>query len=338
MATANATMTEQSFSIYPADRYEAVDDLGLVTCYFNPSGYATKLKNYQIFRDRIESSGLRLWTIECAFGSEPFTLPKHEQVLQIRSQSILWQKERLLNLGIQQLPQAIQKVVWLDCDILFSNPRWAIETSRLLDDYAVVQPFVRVFRLPQGAHFYQGEAESWRSFAYVYGANAGLVHRGNFHQHGHTGLVWAGRREWLTQYGLYDALVSGSADHMMAHALCGDFTSACMTRIMGEDTPLRSHFLQWGKALYGAIGHSIAAVPGTVLHLWHGDTENRRYVTRHDELMRCGFDPAVDLRLGPTGTWEWNSEKPVLHQWAIDYFDHRQEDGGATYRAAQKVT
>jgi hypothetical protein len=316
----------QSFAIYPADRYEPADDLGLVTCYFNPSGYATKLQNYQIFRDRIDQSGLRLWTIECAFGDEPFTLPRDPQVLQVRSQSVLWQKERLLNWGIQQLPADVQKVAWLDCDILFSNSRWAIATAELLETRSVVQPFMRLFRLPPEMTFYAGKAESWRSFAYVHSLNSEMVLRGNFHQHGHTGLVWAGRRDWLERYGLYDALVSGSADHMMAHAICGDFTSACVSRIMGTQTPLRSHFLHWAETLYDAIGNSLGYVPGAVLHLWHGDTENRRYVTRHDELMRCGFDPALDLRLGQMGTWEWNSEKPKLHQWAIDYFEHRQED------------
>jgi hypothetical protein len=324
----------QSFSINPADRYEPVDDLGLVTCYFNPSGYATKLKNYQIFRDRIGRSGLRLWTIECAFGDAPFTLPADPQVIQIRSQSVLWQKERLLNLGIQQLPDSIHKVAWLDCDILFSNPRWAIATSQLLETRSVVQPFMRVFRLPPGVECYAGTAESWRSFAYVRALNPTLLHQGNFQQHGHTGLAWAGRRDWLSQLGLYDALVSGSADHMMAHAICGDFSSACVTRIMGVATPLRSHFQQWGEALYGAmtdrrsltIGDSLGYVPGAVLHLWHGETANRRYVTRHDQLMRYGFDPVRDLQRGVTGTWEWPQARPELQQWAIDYFDQRQED------------
>jgi hypothetical protein len=325
----------QSLLIAAADRYERADDLGLVTCYFNPSGYVTKLENYRIFRDRIDRSGLRLWTVECAFGDQPFTLPKDDpQVIQIRSQSVLWQKERLLNLGIQQLPKDIQKVAWLDCDILFSNPRWAIETSQLLETRSVVQPFMRVFRLPPGTDAYRGTAESWRSFAYVHSLNAELVRQGNFHQHGHTGLVWAGRRDWLAAYGLYDALVSGSADHLMAHAIFGDFDSACVTRIMGQETPLqsplRSHFLRWGETLHRAIGAStrgaLGYVPGAVLHLWHGETVNRRYVTRHDELMRCGFDPTVDLRLGPMGTWEWNSDKPELHQWAVDYFTDRQED------------
>jgi hypothetical protein len=322
-----SVIMSQTLSIYPADRYDAIDDLGLITCYFNPSGYETKLKNYQIFRDKIEHSGLKLWTIECVFGDADFTLPASSQVFQIRSNSVLWQKERLLNIAIQRLPKTIEKVAWLDCDILFSNPAWAIETSRLLETQSVVQPFMRVFRLPEGMQAYHGDAESWRSFAYVYHLNAELVKRGNFHQHGHTGLVWAGRRDWLEKYGLYDALVSGSADHMMAHAMCGDFPSPCVTRIMGNDTSLRSHFMNWGKSVYEAIQGEIGYVQGAVLHLWHGDTENRKYITRHDELMNCQFDPERDICIGESGTWEWNGEQRELRKWAIEYFEQRQEDG-----------
>jgi hypothetical protein len=322
-----------SFSIQAADRYEPIDDLGLVTCYFNPSGYETKFKNYEIFREKIESSGLKLWTIECVFGDAEFKLLASPQVFQIRSNSILWQKERLLNLAIERLPDTIQKVAWLDCDILFSNPRWAVETSQLLETRSVVQPFMRVFRLPQGTQVYHGNAESWRSFAYVYHLNPNLVGIGNFHQHGHTGLVWAGRRDWLSRYGLYDALISGSADHMMAHAMCGDFSSACVDRIMGGETPVRSHFTEWGKAMYEAIQGPIGYVNGAVLHLWHGDTENRKYITRHDELMKCQFDPTRDIRLGESGTWEWTGDQPQLRDWAIAYFEERQEDGACAVRS-----
>ncbi len=326
-------------------RYVPVDDLALITCYFNPSRYHTKLENYQHFKAPIVRSGLQLWTIECAFGNDAFTLTptpdcSNDQLIQIRSQSILWQKERLLNHVIQQLPQSIQKVAWLDCDILFSNPHWAIETSAALEEHAIVQPFMRLFRLPQGMRAYQGIGETWRSFAYVHSLDSQLVQVGNFHQHGHTGLAWAGRRDWLARYGLYDALVSGSADHMMAHAISGDFCSACVTRILKESSPLRSHFLDWGQQVFEALTSPssdspssdlqpspLGFVPGAVLHLWHGETENRQYVTRHDELMAAQFDPHHDLKQSPQGAWEWASDKPALHQWAIDYFAQRQEDG-----------
>jgi hypothetical protein len=68
-------------------------------------------------------------------------------------------------------------------------------------------------------------------------------------------------------------------------------------------------------------------VPGTVLHLWHGEVGHRRYVRRNQELAGFGFDPATDLRVGASGCWEWSSDKPGLHQWAREYFGQRLEDG-----------
>jgi hypothetical protein len=63
------------------------------------------------------------------------------------------------------------------------------------------------------------------------------------------------------------------------------------------------------------------------MHLWHGDMEHRRYVLRNQELAAFGFDPAKDLRISATGAWEWNSKKPDLHQWALQYYPSRKEDG-----------
>ena len=71
-------------------------------------------------------------------------------LLRIRSEHVLWQKERLINVALGHLPKHVKKVAWLDCDILFSNPNWLIETSELLDNYPIVQPFQTANRLPRG--------------------------------------------------------------------------------------------------------------------------------------------------------------------------------------------
>ena len=132
----------------PGCRYEPAEDLWLLTAYFNPMGYETKARNYGLFRDAVKRSGLHLLTIECAFGRQPFTLPGASDVLQIRAKHVMWQKERLLNLALASLPPDCLKVAWVDCDILFSNPAWAAETSSRLDDVPVVQPFTSAIRLP----------------------------------------------------------------------------------------------------------------------------------------------------------------------------------------------
>ena len=89
--------------------YTYVDDLWIITSFFNPQGYKTKLRNYELFLEKIERSGLNCVVVECAFGNTPFSLRRSLKVLQIRGKDIMWQKERLLNLAIQRLPDICRR-------------------------------------------------------------------------------------------------------------------------------------------------------------------------------------------------------------------------------------
>ena len=133
-----------------AGPYQYVDDLWIVTSYFNPQRYRTKHHNFQLFVDRLERSHLNWLVVECAFGHASFELTRSPRVLQLRARDVLWQKERLLNIAIQQLPHTCEKVAWVGCDILFDNARWPVETSALLERVPVVQPFAKAVRLPTG--------------------------------------------------------------------------------------------------------------------------------------------------------------------------------------------
>ncbi|QEL14404.1 hypothetical protein [Limnoglobus roseus] len=314
-------------AISAAPKYDRADGLTLLTTYFNSHGYRTKRQNYDHFRERIEVSGLNLVTIECAFGDAAFELPPSPNVWQVRARDLMWQKERLLNAAVARLPRECRKVAWLDGDILFERPDWAAEAVRLLDEFPVVQLFDRAVRLPRDHASYTGEGDIWESFAAVYRKRPHQLLKGDFAAHGHTGFAWAARREWLDAHGLYDACIAGSGDHMMAHALCGDWTSPCVQRIIGSNNRHREFFAAWAKRQYRDVRAKLGCVPGTVLHLWHGETADRRYVLRNQELAAFGFDPAADVRIGPAGCWEWSSRKPALHRWASDYFGHRREDG-----------
>jgi hypothetical protein len=306
--------------------YEAVDDLWIVTAYFNPLGYETRLRNYEIFRQASQAGGLRLSTVECVFGEGPFQLPPSPDVISVRARDVMWQKERLLNLAFDRLPARCAKVAWVDCDVLFENPRWAVVTSDLLERHAVVQPFATPIRLLRDGTVWGGDFWT-HGFAAVRAVDRDAVRTGDRVRHGDTGLAWAARREVLSRHGLYDRSIAGGADHLMAHAMCGDWESACLERLLGVGTPQRFHAQQWGERFHAAVGGDVAHVPGAAFHLWHGDYDKRRYRARHEELRALGFDPATDLRLGEQGCWEWATAKPELHRWVRDYFARRDEDG-----------
>jgi hypothetical protein len=313
--------------VSPAQFYAAAPDLQLITAYFNPLGYQSKRRNYEAFKDAIVRSDLQLLTIECAIGSDPFTLPPSPHVMQVRAQHLMWQKERLLNLAIARLPARCTKVVWLDSDVLFENPQWAVETSKALDHCALVQPYATAIRLPQGADCYGDVGIVKRGFAAVYAESPQYARQGDRRRHGESGLAWAARRDVLTRCQLYDACVIGGGDHVMAHAMCGTLMSACIDRLLGAGTAHRAHFVRWAETFCATVQDKIGWVPGAALHLWHGERSNRRYSLRHRELERFAFDPHTDLRIGETGCWEWASDKPEMHRRVVDYFVDRQEDG-----------
>jgi hypothetical protein len=300
------------------------DDLYAITCFYNPSNYRTKLANYEIFRSKLVSE-LPLMTIECAFGDSGFVLGT-EDCLRIRTEHVLWQKERLLNIAARHVPSRYSKIVWLDCDVIFENEVWPQLTSSLLEAAAVVQPFSQILRLPRGADFDVGNNEWRASFAMLYEAHPNLMVLNR--EHGHTGIAWAARRELFDRVGLYDACVSGSGDHIMAHAFCGDWDSSCLLRHFGTGSAHLKHFQRWCERVYPLVRAKVKAVPGSVLHMWHGETKDRNYLARNSELARIGFDPDRDLAEDAGDCWIWAGEKAhYLENWARHYFAARKEDG-----------
>ena len=134
--------------IRPAERYADPKDLWVVSTFFDSEGYYSKLRALRAYRRTMNASGIPMLLVEGAFGKNPFLLPESDRILRVRCPSVMWQKERLLNVGIEHLPQSCRKVAWLDTDIFFENPRWAVETSALLDMVPVVQPFDTALWLP----------------------------------------------------------------------------------------------------------------------------------------------------------------------------------------------
>jgi hypothetical protein len=309
----------------PARRYRTAPDLAVVTSYFNSHNYASKRRGFELFRRSMERSGVPLFIGECAFGDEPFELERSSSVSQFRCDDVMWQKERLLNLTIDRVPDRYSKIAWVDADILFTNPKWIVEASERLDDVPVVQPFSHAVRLRPGETVDFGGGERSRGFCFTRAALPALA-RLRYHIHGHTGFAWAADRQLLSEIGLYDVAIVGTADHLMAHAFSGDFGSPCLELVFGGSCGFLDHFRCWAEAAWERVRGRLGYVEGAVLHLWHGETANRGYVRRYRELAELGYDPAVHLRGEPGALWQLSEDGSLLGDWAIRYFGDRRED------------
>lgn len=304
-------------------------DLWIINSYFNPCRYRSRRENYDRFMAGMDAVGANVLTVELAFGDEEFELPESERVLRKRSNSVLWHKERLLNLAVPSLPAECTKIGWFDNDILFDDARWLERTSRALDRYTVVQPYSSCNWLARGEREYPASGGTYESFAHCFVRAPRFASKANYGLHGHTGFAWAARREFFEKCGLYEACLTGSGDHLMAHAFAGGMRDTpCLTGMVGERSAYARHYWAWAARASELVNGLMSYIPGTVLHLWHGDLANRRYGIKDAELRSLDYDPERHVTIGSSGLIEWSGEAPqAMRDWASRNFSHRREDG-----------
>jgi hypothetical protein len=293
-------------------------------------GYRTRWLNYQRFRSRLS---IPLLTVELAYGAElELRAGDATRLIQLHSDQVMWQKERLLNLAHRALPGECRKVVWLDCDLVFERDDWPVLVSRALDDHVLVQPYATVIDLARDADFRQPleEQNVWVRPSMAAQFAAGLVRANgiqismlNEYSPGH---AWAMRRDVLEETGFYDAFIVGGGDHLMAQAALGAHEH--LARIYRLTEAHARHYLAWATRFHRRVD-GMGVIPGRLFHLWHGDLADRRYAERLGILADAGFDPEQDIATDESGCWRWSSDKPRLHSGVRAYFAARREDGGS---------
>ena len=118
--------------------------LDVVSVVSNPIRYATRIKLYKEFMEYMaKEENIRHWTVEIAFGDRPFEVteegnPRH---IRFRTYTELWHKENMINLAVQRFPPNWEYIAWIDGDIRFARPDWAVETMHQLQHYQFVQMF-----------------------------------------------------------------------------------------------------------------------------------------------------------------------------------------------------
>jgi hypothetical protein len=308
--------------------------LWAVTAYFNPCGYRSRLANFRAFRARLE---VPLVAVELAYGGRAELGPGDADVLvRVPGQDVLWQKERLLNVGLGALPESCDAVAWLDCDVVFAAPGWARRVLEALDVSPVVQPFSTMYDLPRG----MGPDDTARCpgerarISLAAGMASGRLPLDIFSTQGASmrlryspGHAWAARRSILRAHGLYDAFVMGGGDKVMAAAFFG--LARASARAYDLTEARARHYLEWALPLGECVRGQVGFADLVLYHLWHGDPDRRAYGDRYRGFERFDFDPAKDIRLAAGGAWSWSSDKPEMHAHVRRYFAQRHEDGGA---------
>jgi hypothetical protein len=313
-------------------RSDSGSRLWAVTAYFNPAGYQRRLANYRVFMRHLN---VPLVTVEQGIdGRFDLDAGDADVLLRVQGGDVLWQKERLINVGLGALPERCEAVAWLDCDVVFDDAGWGRAALEALEQDPLVQLFRTLHHLPRDASL-EGTGARPPSPAKVSLACAmrsGCLPTEIFRTQGASmrlgyspGHAWAARRSLLSARGLYDAFIMGSGDKVMASAAFGH--ADAVLPAYGLNDRQAKHYLEWAVPFYESVSGRVGFADQTISHLWHGDLSRRRYGDRYRDFARFDFDPFKDISLTASGCWSWSSDKPELHQHVRQYFAERGEDG-----------
>lgn len=298
------------------------DKLHVVIVISNPCLFARRyiLTREFVQRMELEETDIHLYVVELAYQNQRFLVtdkknPKH---LQIRTETPIWHKENMINLGIRKLlPKTWKAVAWIDADIEFENPSWAKDTLRLLNGTKdVVQIFSHAVDMDE-----KGETMNiFSGFGNQY--VKGMPYVNKQFRYWHPGYAWAcTRKAYDRMGGLYEAAILGSADNVMALSLINKGLKSINEN--STDDYKQSVLNFQNRVRHLRLGY----VPGVIRHYFHGSKKNRKYNDRWQILLKHEYSPSKHITTDKTGILVPTESCPqeMLDE-IMDYFRERNED------------
>lgn len=296
-----------------------------VVCVISNSGeFARRYILMKEFMERMdrEETNVKLYIVELAYGNKPFFITKehHPHHLQLRTGTPLWHKENLVNLGVKKLlPSNWKAFAWIDADIEFENPHWAMDTLRILNGSRdIVQLFSHCLDMDLEEH----TMKVFNSFSFQYTKRHKYIGAGI--NYWHPGYAWAmTRRAYERVGGLYEYAILGSGDNIMALSII-DYGLLAIKNESSND--YKNSILDYqSKIRKLRLGY----VPGVIRHHFHGAKKNRRYENRWKILLQNNYIPTLHVHHDVNGILVPTIECPIAILDDIrKYFEDRNEDEG----------
>ena len=273
------------------------EKLNVIIVISNPALFARRYILYKEFVKRMleeETDRVNLFQVELVYGSQKFRVTEalNKTHLQLRTTNPLWHKENLVNLAVEQLlPINYKAFAWIDADVEFDSPSWALDTLKILNGCKdVVQLFSHCVDMSKD----ETTLNIFNGFGYSYAK--GKAYTKNGRDLWHPGFAWAMTRKAYEKVGgLYDKGVLGSGDSIMALAFIGQ-TAIMKNPLYHVDyNDSMTVFEQCAQKL--RLGYT----PGIIRHYYHGSKKNRQYTERWQILIKHQYSPVNHLQYDATG-------------------------------------
>lgn len=298
-------------------------DMAVLMVMFNPTNSVRIQMNWMFVWNRLAAAGIPVFGCELLFPWQKPGLAPAFKTITVRSDSIMFHKEKLLKRLERVVPAQFTKLCAIDCDVIFQRPDWYDAVSAALDERPVVQPFSRCHWMgPDLRAAVMTNPSAATKIDVIRKMHAG---GSTDRLTGHPGFAMAMRRDWAG--GQFPWAVCGGGDAVLFRAvngLMGEFANRDMKQLMS------AAWDDWspGARVAGDMGY----VEGDIWHMWHGPLQSRHYYDRYEKFVEAlkphGVRDIRDILVeNGDGVWSWRPDvKKDLNAMMLRYFASRDDD------------
>jgi len=298
------------------------EKLHVIVVLSNPCLYAKRYILLKEFAQRmeLEEENVILYIVELVYGDQKFLITdkKNPRHLQLRTECPLWHKENMVNLGVKYLlPDNYKAFAWIDADIEFDSPTWALDTLKILNGS---HDIVQLFSHSVDMNASKMAMNVFNSAGFQFTKNKKHVPTGL--NYSHPGYAWAITRKAYEKIGgLYQHSILGSGDHNMLLSLFNKGHCSINEDCSADYKEDILKFQQKMRTL--RLGY----VPGVIRHHYHGSKKNRKYRERWQILVEHQYSPSAHLTTNEKGVLIPTEAFPeALKKDIYQYFLERNED------------
>lgn len=298
--------------------------LHVIIVISNPCSYAIRyILTKEFIRRMKDEQNIILYVVELAYGDQEYyvTDMDNPQHLRLRTNIPLWHKENMINIAVEKLlPLNWKACAWVDADIEFDNPNWALDTLKILNGCKdVVQLFSHTVFMDAN-----GDTElliTGLGFQHNKKTKRGYSIK-DLNSYWHPGFAWACTRKFYEKInGLYEYAITGDGDILMASCFLGNYKSA-LPHGASDDyiKTLREFESRCGGARLGYV-------PGIIRHHYHGSINSRKYDLREQILIKNNYLPTLHISKDANGLLIPSHDIPTnLLTCIYNHFASKNED------------
>ena len=262
--------------------------------------YPTKKReaNFYAFRDNLARQGVKLACLEIAGPAAEFLLGENDAdlMIQLKTNSLIWHKERALNLLIDRLPANCKYVAWFDADCVMERNDWPEAGVELLQTHCAIQLCSHIKFQKEDGTF--GKAQGTYLLNSTGTKRFGLTDTGA-RVPGAPGFCWMMRKDLVSSLKIYDKAIIGGGDVLFAAGAMFNDIGKSMVANGDPGSAQYKDYVYWYQRFIKGVKQAglkrATYLDGHSSHLWHDERKYRLYGARHFLLLLEDYHPLLDV-------------------------------------------